>query len=87
MNITKHYYHRLTPEVSWRATPDALRAELRRGHVMRETWEGGSYITISVPDRFRLDLEHEVGSDDLAAVDFRPARRRRRAQQGRRRAA
>jgi hypothetical protein len=44
--------------------------------VVRERWEGGSYITVVVPGRFRLDIEHEVNGDGLVGVDLRPARRR-----------
>jgi hypothetical protein len=69
-------YHVLTPKLKWGKTSDAIRAELARGRVVRETWEGGSYITVVVPGRFRLDIEHEVGTDGLVAVDLRPIKRR-----------
>lgn len=69
-------YHRITPRTTWTETGEALRRELRRGRVKRENWEGGSYITIAVPGRFRLDLEHEIGTSQLVAVDLRAARSR-----------
>ena len=71
-------YHRIAADVPWSDTGEALRRELRGGHVTRERWEGGSYITIVVRGRFRLDLEHQVGTGALAAVDLRLARSRGR---------
>jgi hypothetical protein len=69
-------YHSITRNLEWARTSDAIRAELARGRVMRENREGGSYITVHVPGRFRLDIEHEVGTEGLIAVDLRPAKRR-----------
>lgn len=71
-------YHRIAPNVPWSDTAEALRRELRNGHVIRERWEGCSYVTVVVQGRFRLDLEHEVGSAQLVAVDLRPATTRSR---------
>jgi hypothetical protein len=68
----------MTPEVPWRDTAEVLRRELRTGRVTRERWEGGSYVTIVVRGKFRLDLEHELGTGQLVAVDLRPMRGRGR---------